>query len=158
MNANYRKLLTVSVVAGLVALAAEMASAQSWLDASSKMRGNYGQAGASSSVSGGTVYRAPVIARAPAATRSFSYEPSQATGGCGSVPVPAASTATKAPATDTLKKAPDTKKVDTAKKVETAKNAPTTTLTFSYQPSVRSYSAPATRSQTPLYLIPKSLR
>src|SRR5262245_19954184 len=151
MNAIYRKLLTASVAAGLVALAAEVASAQSWLDASSKMRGNYGQAGASS-VSGGTVYRAPVIARAPATTRSFSYEPAQATGGCGSAPAPAASTATKAPATDTVKKAPDNKKVETAKK------APTTTRTFSYEPSVRSYSAPATRSQTPLYLVPKSLR
>src|SRR5262245_22711054 len=155
MNANYRKLLTVSVVAGLVALAAEMASAQSWLDASSKMRGNYGQAGASSSVGGGTVYRAPVIASAPAATRSFSYEPSQATGGCGSAatPAPAASTAKKAPATDTVKKVPDT-----TKKVETAKKAPATTRSYSYEPSVRSYSAPAARSQTPLYLVPKRLR
>jgi hypothetical protein len=144
MNANYRKLLTVSVVAGLVALAAEMANAQSWLDASSKMRGNYGQAGASSSISGGMVYRAPVIARASAATRSFSYEPSAAT------PAPAASTAKKAPATDTVKKVPDT-----TKKVETAKKAPTTTRSFSYEPS---YSAPAARSQTPLYLVPKTLR
>jgi hypothetical protein len=143
MNANYRKLLTVSVVAGLVALAAEIASAQSWLDASSKVRGNYGQAGASS-VGGGTVYRAPVIARAPVATRSFSYEPSAAT------PAPAASTAKKAPATDTVKKV-----LDTTKKVETAKKAPTTTRSFSYEPS---YSAPAARSQTPLYLVPKSLR
>ncbi len=142
MNANYRKLLTVSVVAGLVALAAEIASAQSWLDASSKVRGNYGQAGASSV--GGTVYRAPVIARAPVATRSFSYEPSAAT------PAPAASTAKKAPATDTVKKV-----LDTTKKVETAKKAPTTTRSFSYEPS---YSAPAARSQTPLYLVPKSLR
>jgi hypothetical protein len=132
MNANYRKLLTVSVAAGLVALAAEMASAQSWLDASSKMRGNYGQAGASSSVSGGTVYQAPVIARAPAATRSFSYEP--------------------APATSTVKKAPDTtKKAETAK---TETKAPVT-RSFSYDPPI---SAPAARSQNPLYLVPKSLR
>jgi hypothetical protein len=144
MNANYRKLLTVSVVAGLVALAVEMASAQSWLDASSKMRGNFGQAGASSSVGGGTVYRAPVTASAPAATRSFSYEPPAAT------PAPAASTAKKAPTTDTVKKVPDT-----AKKVETAKKAPATTRSFSYEPS---YSAPAARPVTPLFLVPKSLR
>jgi hypothetical protein len=132
MNATYRKLLTVSVGLALLALAAEVASAQSWLDAGSKMRGNYGQAGATS-VSGGTVYRAPVIAQTPVATRSFSYQP--------------------APATDAVKKAPGT-----AKKVETAKKEPTTTRSFSYEPPVRSYSAPATPAQTPLFLVPKSLR
>jgi len=134
MNANYRRLLTASVVLGLLALAVEAASAQSWLDASSKMRGNYGQAGASSSVSGGTVYRAPTIARAPAVTRSFSYEP--------------------APVTGTVKKAPDTAKKTETAKTETAKKAPVT-RSFSYEPS---YSAPAARSQAPLYLVPKSLR
>jgi len=134
MNANYRKLLVVSAGLALFAIAAEVASAQSWLDASSKMRGNYGQAGASSSFSGGTVYRAPVIARAPAATRSFSYDPAAAAG--------------------TVKKAPAaTKKTETAK-TEVAKKAPVT-RSFSYEPS---YSAPAARLQTPLYLVPKSLR
>jgi hypothetical protein len=47
------------------------------------------------------------------------------------------------------------KVLDTTKKVETAKKAPTTTRSFSYEPS---YSAPAARSRTPLYLVPKSLR
>jgi hypothetical protein len=144
MNMRFRKVLAVLVGTGLFALATEMVSAQSWLDASSKMRGDYGQAGASRSYGGSTVYRAPVIASAPAATRSFSYEPSAAT------PAPAASTAKKAPATDTVKKVPES-----TKRVDTTKKAPTTTRSFSYEPS---YSAPAARSQTPLYLVPKSLR
>jgi hypothetical protein len=137
MNASYRRLLTASVALGLLALAAEVASAQSWLDGSSKMRGNYGQAGVSRSVSGGTVYRAPVIARAPAATRSFSYEP--------------------APATGTVKKAPDTTKKTEIAKADNAKKAPVT-RSFSYEPTLGSTSSPAVRSQTPLYLVPKSLR
>jgi hypothetical protein len=39
-----------------------------------------------------------------------------------------------------------------------AQPAPNSARTYSYEPSMRSYSAPAARSQTPLYLVPKGQR
>src|SRR5690349_5859266 len=120
MNTRVGKVLAVSVATGLFAFATQLAVAQSYLDASSKMRGDYGQGRANSSWSGGGNYYyrtpAPVIARqqtapstvaktpattpapntvakAPATTdsRTFSYQPSQS-GGCGNTTSQAATT------------------------------------------------------------------
>lgn len=139
MNAFFKKSLTVAVVSGLSIFGIASAMAQSYLNAGSKMRGDYGQM--SRSV---TPMRPTYQATAPAQTRSFSYEPSQgapapAASGCGCGAVSSAPAAAPAPA-------------------PTARSDSGTLRSFSYEPSMRTNSAPMSRAQTPLYLVPKSQR
>jgi hypothetical protein len=141
MNANYRKLLAVLVGLALFAIAAEVASAQSWLDGSSKMRGDYGQ------MSRSVVTARPMYqATAPNGQRSFSYEPAQA----ASAPAPAANGCDcgSAPSAATAAPAP------------MAQTQTQSTRSFSYEPSTRAgVASPMVRgAQTPAYLVPKSLR
>jgi hypothetical protein len=133
MNARFTKVLMLFGVVGLFASTNTMA--QSYLDGSSKMRGDYGQMSR-------PVYRqaAPMIAERNAAgtPRNFSYEPSQAApvnGGCGCGAAPSAPTAAPAPI---------------------AQGPTQTYRAYSYEPSGRANSAIG--SQTPLYLVPKSQR
>jgi len=136
--------MNTSIKYGLIAAAglsivAGSAMAQSYLDGSAKMRGDYGQ------LSRRAITSQPAYtATAPAQTRSFSYEPSQGT----PAPAPAAGVGGygNAPSRATTAPAPTTQR-DTG-----------TTRSFSYEPSMRANSAPAARAQTPLYLVPKSMR
>jgi hypothetical protein len=137
MNTCFKNSLIVAVVASLSL--ATSAMAQSYLDGSSKMRGDYGQMSRSVMTS-----RPTYTATAPAQTRSFSYEPSQSTpapapvaNGCGCGGASSDQAATPAP---------------------TAQRDTGTVRSFSYEPSIRVNSAPAARAQTPAYLVPKSLR
>jgi hypothetical protein len=158
MNTRFGKVLAILVATSLVAFVTQLVAAQSYLDGSAKARGNFGQAGASSTWNGGYSYRAPAsaivrqqsapstVAKTPAApapnavakapekadTRTFSYEPQAS--GCGS----ANGAATSAPNA-------------------TAKKDNGTTRSYSYEPAERTNSAPRS-SQTPLYLVPKTLR
>ena len=68
MNTCFTKVSMLALVAGIFISSSAMA--QSYLDGSSKMRGDYGQMSRSQS---GMSYRATV----PNVQRSFSYEPSQ---------------------------------------------------------------------------------
>jgi len=135
MNAYSKKSLIVAIVASL-SVAAASAMAQSYLDGSSKMRGDYGQVSHSIMTT-----RPTYTATAPTQSRSFSYEPSQAApapaaDGCGCGGASSDKTATPAP---------------TARK-------DAGTRSFSYEPSMRTNAAPAARPQTPAYLVPKALR
>jgi len=145
MNTCFKKSLIVAIVASL-SVAAASAMAQSYLDGSSKMRGDYGQMSRSVVTS-----RPTYTATAPTQTRSFSYEPSQAAPapapaesgcgcggcGCGCAAAPNAPAAAPAP---------------------TAQRDAGTVRSFSYEPPARTNSAPAARAATPLYLVPKSMR
>lgn len=141
MNTCFKNGLIVAVAASLSVLATGSAMAQSYLNGSSKMRGDYGQMPRSASTA-----RPMYQATTPSGERSFSYEPSQAAPapapaangcGCGSAP----STATAAPA-------------------PMAQSQTQSTRSFSYEPSTRAgVASPMVRgAQTPAYLVPKSLR
>src|SRR5215471_21414426 len=82
MNTCFKKSLIVAIVASLSVVAIGSALAQSYLDGSSKMRGDYGQMSRRITTS-----RPTYTATAPTQTRSFSYEPSRA----APAPAPAAS-------------------------------------------------------------------
>ncbi len=72
MNTCFKNSLMAAVVTGLSIAAIGSATAQSYLDGSSKMRGDYGQMMRSQSQ---PMYRAT----APTQQRSFSYEPAPVT-------------------------------------------------------------------------------
>src|ERR1043166_4562512 len=83
MNTRFTKVLLLAVVASPMVVAIAMAG-DSYLDASSKARGDYGQV-SRSMVESRPIYRseAPVIALtqpAPSAQQRFSYEPRQSAG------------------------------------------------------------------------------
>jgi len=134
MNTYVKKSLVSAAAAGLSIVVGGSAMAQSYLDGSSKMRGDYGQ------MSRSVMSRPTYQATAPAQTRSFSYEPSQST------PAPAANGCGGASNDKAAAPAP------------TARSDAGTVRSFSYEPSMRANSAPAARPQTPAYLVPKSLR
>ncbi|HZZ26652.1 MAG TPA: hypothetical protein VFE46_01490 [Pirellulales bacterium] len=72
MNTHFKNGLMVAVVTGLSITAIGSAMAQSYMDGSSKMRGDYGQMSRSQ-------LRPTYQAAAPAQQRSFSYEPTPVT-------------------------------------------------------------------------------
>ena len=140
MKASFKYGSIAAAAVGL-SIVAGSAMAQSYLDGSAKMRGDYGQMSRSI-----VTTRPTYTATAPAQTRSFSYEPSQsapapapAAGGCGCGCGGPASDQAAAPA-------------------PTAQRDTGTVRSFSYEPTMRVNSAPAGRPQTPAYLVPKTLR
>jgi hypothetical protein len=139
MTTCFKHGLLAPFAVGLAIVASGNAMAQSYLDGSAKMRGDYGQMSRRVITS-----RPAYTATAPSQTRSFSYEPSQAapapapaTSGYGGGNVASSATAAPAP---------------------TAQKDAGTVRSFSYEPSMRANSAPPARAQTPLYLVPKTMR
>ncbi|HEY2827129.1 MAG TPA: hypothetical protein VGJ04_05970 [Pirellulales bacterium] len=140
MNANLKRSSIIVAVVAVSSVFVVSSWAQSYLDGSAKARGDYGQLSRISRSSAQPMLRAT----APSVTRSFSYEPAPAV------------------KTDKAGKGADTN--DKAKTDSSAKAAPNAAAStqsarsYSYEPSMGSASASAARSQTPLYLVPKSLR
>lgn len=139
MNTRFTKVLMLGTVAGLFVTASAMAG-ESYLDASSKMRGEFGQTSRRA-----TEYRpmyrasAPTLAQqqpAPNAEQRFSYEPRQIAGD------------SRSSASDSANKnAPNA----------TAQRDTRTYRSFSYEPGTAPSAAMRSRSNsTPLYALPKS--
>jgi hypothetical protein len=120
----------VTISAALIGALVASSSAQSYLDGSSKARGDFGQMNRSYST-----YRYA----APNVNRTFSYEPAPAV---------------KTDKTDKTNSDSQKANNNTAPK---AKAPSTTTRSYSYEPSMGA-SNNSRSSSTPLYLVPKTLR
>ena len=134
MSRKFNSALFVILTTGLFGVSAAMA-APSYLDGSSKARGDYGQGIGS--------FAAPMYrTTSPSVARSYSYEPSQ----------------------NLAASKPVSPKADASAKVETKKstagaianNNTRSTRSYSYDPSSDSASASIrSSSSTPLFLLPK---
>jgi hypothetical protein len=142
MHTCFKKSLVVAVVTGLSVVGIGSAMAQSYLDGSAKMRGDYGQMSRSQS---SPIYRYTT----PNQQRSFSYEPappaqqpSPSTGGCGGGHADSGKdTASNPPA---------------APQAGIAQKGTQTYRSYSYEPGTSNRTLRSRSNSTPLWALPKT--
>jgi hypothetical protein len=128
MNTCFKRVLVLAIITGLSAISISSAMAQSYLDGSTKARGDYGQM-LGRSVS--PTYRAT----APIQARSFSYEPAPGNADSGKT------AATKQP---------------TAPRGSVARKDTKNNRTYSYEPGPETGTMRSRSGTTPLWTLPKS--
>ena len=149
MNASFKKSLIVVAVATLSLVFVASLWAQSYLDGSSKARGDYGQMSRS--------WSTPSY-RVTTPSRSFSYEPAPAVKTDKSDSTKVKSNASpKASDNSTAKAKDNTSANANAAPNATAQRNSQSTRQFSYEPSMGVTNSRRS-SSTPLYLVPKTLR